>query len=103
MKRNLIISVLGTAGLISLFYYMIKFCSIMNRTEFMCWIIVSVIIIITIVIGIVNTFKLNKVQKQLSCLTEIIKVEREIIEKYHYDELSAIENNLESILDLDRK
>ena len=65
--------------------------------------IVSVIIIITIAIGIVNTFKLNKVQKQLSCLTEIIKVEREIIEKYHYDELSAIENNLESILDLDRK
>ena len=57
----------------------------MNRTEFMRWIIVSVIIIITIVIGIVNTFKLNKVQKQLSCLTEIIKVEREIIEKYHYD------------------
>ena len=28
---------------------------------------------------------------------------KEIIEKYHYDELSAIENNLESILDLDRK
>ena len=46
----------------------------MNKTEFMCWIIVSIIIIITIAIGIVNTFKLNKVQKQLSCLTEIIKV-----------------------------
>lgn len=103
MKRNLIISVLGTAGLISLFYYMIKFCSIMNKADFVRWTIVSIIIATTIIIGIINTFKLNKVQKQLSYLTEIIKDEREIIKKYHYDELSAIENNLESILDLDRK
>ena len=103
MKRNLIISVLGTAGLISLFYYMTKFCSILNEAEFVRWIIVSIIIATTIIIGIVNTFKLNKVQEKLSYLTEIIKDEREIIKKYHYDELSAIENNLESILDLDRK
>nr|DAH38617.1 MAG TPA: protein of unknown function DUF4083 [Caudoviricetes sp.] len=103
MKRNIFVLVTGIVGVISLLYYTLKFYHTMTTSDFVWWILTVVIFISIIVSSVVNTLKLSKVENKLSEMADMIKDFSDMSTKHHYDEMAEINNNLECILDLDRK
>ena len=103
MKRNIFVLVTGIVGVISLLYYTLKFYHTMTTSDFVWWILTVVIFISIIVSSVVNTLKLSKVENKLSEMADMIKDFSDMSTKHHYDEIAEINNNLECILDLDRK
>lgn len=103
MKRNIFVLVTGIVGVISLLYYTLKFYQTMTTSDFVWWILTVVIFISIIVSSVVNTLKLIKVENKLSEMADMIKDFSDMSTKHHYDEMAEINNNLECILDLDRK
>ena len=75
----------------------------MTTSNFVWWILTVVIFISIIVSSVVNTLKLSKVENKLSEMADMIKDFSDMSTKHHYDEMAEINNNLECILDLDRK
>ena len=103
MRRNIFVLVTGIVGVISLLYYTLKFYHTMTTSDFVWWILTVVIFISIIVSSVVNTLKLSKVENKLSEMADMIKDFSDMSTKHHYDEMAEINNNLECILDLDRK
>ena len=75
----------------------------MTRTDFIWWVLTVVIFISIIISSIVTTMRLNKMENKLSEMADMISDFRSVSTKHHYDEMAEINNNLECILDLDRK
>lgn len=103
MKRNIFVLVMSIISVIALFYYTLKFYHTMTTTDFIWWVLTVVIFISIIISSIVNTMRLNKMENKLSEMADMISDFRDVSTKHHYDEMAEINNNLECILDLDRK
>ena len=103
MKRNIFVLVMSIISVIALFYYTLKFYYTMTMTDFIWWVLTVVIFISIIISSIVNTMRLNKMENKLSEMADMISDFRDVSTKHHYDEMAEINNNLECILDLDRK
>lgn len=87
----------------ALVYYTLKFYYIMNVVSFVWWILTVLIFITIVVLLITSTIRLSKIESKISEMTDMIKDFRVVNERHHYDEMAEINNNLECILDLDRK
>lgn len=103
MKRNIFVLVMSIISVIALFYYTLRFYHTMTITDFIWWVLTVVIFISIIISSIVNTMRLNKMENKLSEMADMISDFRNVSTKHHYDEMAEINNNLECILDLDRK
>ena len=103
MKRNIFVLVTGIIGVIALLYYTLKFYHTMTTVDFVWWILTVMIFVSIIISSVVNTLKLSKVESKLSEMADMIKDFNDMSKKHHYDEMAEINNNLECILDLDRK
>lgn len=103
MKRNIFVLVMSIISVIALFYYTLKFYHTMTTNDFIWWVLTVVIFISIIISSIVNTMRLNKMENKLSEMADMISDFRNVSTKHHYDEMVEINNNLECILDLDRK
>ena len=91
------------AGMFCISYYIEKFYVNKgieyNQIEMVRFSIAFAIIMISLIISILNYLKLNSVRKQNIELSNQIFHLSETLDKYHYSQLSAIEDNMECILD----
>lgn len=87
--------------IICFLYYTVKFYNIISvNKELLLWILFGLVLLITMILGIINSIKLCKIQKENSQLKGIIE---ELIEKsnsHYYSTLEYIQNSREISLDV---
>lgn len=103
MRRNIFTIIISVISIFALVYYTLKFYRIMDTISFIWWILTVIIFITIVILSITSTIRLSKIESKISEMTDMIKDFRAVNEKHHYDEMAEINNNLECILDLDRK
>lgn len=103
LRRNIFTIIISFISMFALVYYTLKFYYIMNVVSFVWWILTVLIFITIVVLLITSTIRLSKIESKISEMTDMIKDFRVVNERHHYDEMAEINNNLECILDLDRK
>ena len=103
MRRNIFTIIISVISIFALVYYTLKFYYIMNVVSFVWWILTVLIFITIVVLSITSTIRLSKIESKISEMADIISDFRNVSTKHHYDEMAEINNNLECILDLDRK
>lgn len=105
MKKILTIAI-GVIGIACVIYYSSKYYIeshlFINYNQCLGFTVVIAIILISLILGIIANFKLNILQKQNKELLNEISHLSKTIQDNHYSELSAIENNMECILDVDK-
>lgn len=106
MSKKCIIVALYLISLFCIIYYTIKYYYNKNLTfghnQILIWTMVIVLVIICLIIGIINSIKLNKLQNQNEeLLSQISHLSKRIV-GYHYSEMSNINSTMECILDLDK-
>lgn len=104
--RKILTTIMGFMGIACAVYYASKYyiethLSI-DHNQLVGFTIVVVIILSSLILGMIANFKLNALQKQNKELLNEVSRLSKTIQNNHYSELSAIENNMECILDLDK-
>ena len=82
-------------------YYTIRFCHVICiNKETVLWVLFGLFILITLVIGILNSIKLGKLQKENIQLKETIVELMEKSDSHYYSTLEHIQNSREISLDV---
>lgn len=100
--KFIIVLILSACSIYALLYYTFRFYTseILDNNMLKMWVFFGTIILITLIIGVFNRFKLIKIEKQNAKMSATISQIASLIEDYHYSEMSELRNTMECILDL---
>lgn len=94
--KTVVISIMSACSIYALLYYTYKFYigETLSNNMFNIWVLFGFITIIALILGVVNSIKLNKMSTTISQIANLI-------EDCHYSEMAELRNAMECILDLD--
>lgn len=101
LKRFILILPFSLVCIICFLYYTARFYDVIcAKKELILWIIFGLILIITIIIGIFNSIKLCKLQKENIQLTILVKELLDKSDSHYYSTLEYLQNSREISLDV---